>query len=222
MDIQSIINNPLYDSYKDYCTRGTGLDKKMMMNKEGRFATNEGTQALLVIKELLAEKCKNVLEIGVLHGGSMILMQNSKYISHFVGVDIFSYYGNKVDIHSNTVVTEENTRNNIIKYNVNGHTFDLINGDSTSTEVRKKLEKYDKFDFIYIDGDHSYEGCQNDFELADSLSHIGTIIIFDNYRCTGHNLQVKKAVHESRILSNYNIIGQLFDIFIIQKTSDVH
>ena len=181
-----------------------------------------------LIKELLGKKCKQVLEIGVLHGGSMILLQNSDFKSHFVGLDCFSYYGRSTDPHSGIQVTKENAEKNINKYNKKGHTFTLIECDSHSKEIEEKLIKeYGKMDLIFIDGDHSFKGCQQDFSLATKLSKSGTIVVFDNWSCYGYlntpnELDVKNAVLKHPDFKLYRQIGAFGqkgneDLFVIEK-----
>jgi len=225
---ENIVNHEIFEKYKEYCTRGKGLDKLLRENGTGRFCGNDPTQVLLVIKELLGVKCKKVLEIGVLHGGSMILLQNSDYKSDFVGLDCFTYYGLNKDPHSNVIVSKENAEKNIKKFNKKGHTFTLIECNSQSKEIEKKLiEEYNNFDLIFIDGDHSFEGCQKDFTLAVKLSHPGTIIVFDNFSCLGsivkkNDLNVKKAVMEHPSLNLFRQVGKFGkkgkeDLFVIEK-----
>ena len=43
----------------------------------------------------MGDKCKKILELGTLWGGSIITMMRSEYPSHFVSVDFFNgYYKN--------------------------------------------------------------------------------------------------------------------------------
>jgi len=41
-----------------------------------------------------------------------------------------------------------------------------------------------KFDFIYIDGDHRYEGVKRDIELAIPLLKPGGVMLLDDYGIT--------------------------------------
>jgi len=57
----------------------------------------------------------------------------------------------------------------------------LIQGDSHKIETFRKIEeilKGRKVDFLFIDGDHSYEGVKKDFEMYSPLVRKGGIIAF--------------------------------------------
>ena len=90
MKVEEILNNPQL------------IDSKYMVqdindNMIGRIALNQGAQAthiLYIIKELMGDNCKKVLDIGTLWGGSMITMMQSEYDSYFVSIDLFDGYIN--------------------------------------------------------------------------------------------------------------------------------
>jgi len=57
----------------------------------------------------------------------------------------------------------------------------LIQGDSHSIETLRKIEgilRNNRVDFLFIDGDHSYEGVKKDFEMYSPLVRKGGIIAF--------------------------------------------
>ena len=90
---------------------------------------------------------------------------------------------------------------------INSGTVKLHEGDSAAL-----LSKFpDKsFDFIYIDGDHSYEGCQRDLQQADLKIKDGGWIVCNDYTLFSplENKQygVYRAVNELCLLKNYEII----------------
>lgn len=61
--------------------------------------------------------------------------------------------------------------------------------DMTHEQIREKnfailSDRVDKnggmYDLIFIDGDHSYEGAKEDFDMALRVSHKNTVIVIDN------------------------------------------
>lgn len=57
----------------------------------------------------------------------------------------------------------------------------IIVGDSHDPDTKLELEKRlgdDLIDFLFIDGDHTFEGVQKDFEMYGSLVRPGGIIAF--------------------------------------------
>lgn len=70
-----------------------------------------------------------------------------------------------------------------------GDRFTLILGDSSTT----LLKQSGRFDYIYIDGDHSYEGVGRDLSAALKKVAKGGVIVCDDY---GNSKDVKRAVDE--------------------------
>ena len=91
-----------------------------------------------------------------------------------------------------------------------------------TTKVFKQANPKKKWDYIYFDGNHSYEGVKNDFELFyPSLQKGGLLLFHDIYleRFKNLNYGVKKFIHEleeERIFSILKIPGQ-FGLAVIQK-----
>lgn len=62
-----------------------------------------------------------------------------------------------------------------------GQTIELIRGDSHSEAIVAQLKKVlgdRKVDFLFIDGDHSYEGVKKDYDLYSPFVQKGGIIAF--------------------------------------------
>lgn len=55
--------------------------------------------------------------------------------------------------------------------------YDLhqIYGDSHAKETIEKITALGPYDFVFIDGDHSYDGCSRDWE---NFGHLGKIVAF--------------------------------------------
>jgi len=65
-------------------------------------------------------------------------------------------------------------------------------------------------DLLYIDGDHSFEGCMNDFLNYSDIVQSGGYVVFDNYHDVHHSPQVKHAVDyivSDLLFDQYEVIG---------------
>ncbi|MCX6989596.1 MAG: class I SAM-dependent methyltransferase [Chlamydiae bacterium] len=72
--------------------------------------------------------------------------------------------------------------------------FEFIEGNSqVIVPEYTSLFPTQKFDLIYIDGDHSYKGCSKDIENCKKLSHPGTRLWIDDYNLIGPNQAILGA-----------------------------
>ena len=193
-----------------------GIDQ--MIN--GRICFSEHIHYLYIIKELMGEKCQSYLEIGTLHGGSMILAMQTKYKCNFFGVDTFKFYGKEIDEYSNTKVSLDNTTKNIEKNNLYKHKFKLFKGNShdgkTINNVKANVKKVD---LLFIDGDHTERGVKKDFNDYSPLVRNGGIIMFDNYGQPKVWTGVKKGV-DKLDFGGWNVIGQMGYSYVIQRLAE--
>lgn len=72
----------------------------------------------------------------------------------------------------------------------------------TSTEWFNTFDK--KLDWIYIDGDHTYDGCLNDLNNCLKVMKPNSIIFGDDY---GNKPDVKRAVDDFSVDKNLVILG---------------
>lgn len=77
-------------------------------------------------------------------------------------------------------ITIEKDSENICEYKVKGISYrSWYNSDSHDPKVLETLKIYiPEIDFLFIDGDHSYEGVKKDWEMYGSLVRKGGIVVF--------------------------------------------
>lgn len=152
---------------------------------------------LYKLREYLKHKATNYLEIGVHNGCSMSYILSSKYPINCYGIDLFSSskYSDKLDKYI--------INNRLEKINEYHHKIELIEGDSTQNNIINKIDKLNlKFDIIFIDGDHSYEGVKKDFNNYYQFLNSQGVLIFDDFNEAPTNAGVFKFINE--LLDNYN------------------
>lgn len=70
-------------------------------------------------------------------------------------------------------------------YDFNLHNFITLHV-MTTNEFEKKARKRIKYDYIYIDGDHSYEGALRDYQLFWPMLRSGGFMSFHDISIKGH------------------------------------
>jgi len=127
-----------------------------------------------LMKILAERKPKKILEIGTAKGGTLFLMtkvlpRDAEIISLDMRGGSFGGGYAKWRTPLYRSFASENQELN------------LVLGDSHSEETLnriKKILRYEKVDFLFIDGDHSYEGIKKDFEMYSPLVKKGGLIAF--------------------------------------------
>lgn len=102
-------------------------------------------------------KVKRYLEIGCRHGDTFYAVMKAAEPDAF---------GLAVDLPS--LVSSENILRECVK-ELRAH---LIIGNSHSRDVIERVWDYSPFDFILIDGDHTYEGVEADWEHYSDLAPV--------------------------------------------------
>lgn len=141
----------------------------------------------------------NYLEIGSYFGasGSLVLSHDKKI--NAVLIDTFS--------EAPMDLVEKNLDN----FKNPESSYKLIVGNSQEQETityAKSLIK--KIDLFYIDGDHSFNGCLNDFLNYCDLVSPGGYIVFDDYHDVEYSPQVKHAVDfivSEFLYSQFEVVG---------------
>lgn len=165
---------------------------------------------IYLLREYMQYDCKNYLEIGTYHGGSIITAMKSKYPCNFYGVDFFGPGPNNIfkKIGNNSIdagITIENVYESIKKLNEFEHYFELLQLDSQNYETFEILNNkiIGGVDLLFIDGCHNADCVTNDFNYYSRLVNQGGFICFDDYRFIKH---LKDAVDKLNF-ENYDIIG---------------
>jgi predicted O-methyltransferase YrrM len=163
---------------------------------------DEFIELLKIFKEL---NPKYILEIGTANGGSLFcfckLAQDDATI---ISIDLpegplgGGYPEWRIPIYQ--AFAKENQKLYLLKKD--------SHKDETLLEVKKILEG-NQLDFLFIDGDHSYEGVKKDFELYSTLVRKGGLIVFHdivNNDPTRLDIEVPKFWREIKIKYEFNEI----------------
>jgi predicted O-methyltransferase YrrM len=103
-------------------------------------------------------KPHNILEIGTM--GSTFWLMSKLSTGKKVAVDI-------------------DARESIIHHFMHGEDWKFFRGDSHTEEMFNDIKGFcPQFDFIFIDGDHSYDGVKKDFEMYKNLLSPRGVIAF--------------------------------------------
>ena len=147
----------------------------------------------------------NYFEIGSYCGasGSLVLSHNKK-VSAFC-LDTFSEA--PIDL----------VERNFKKFKNPNSEFSFIVGDSQTEEIIDNVKTIVKdVDLFYIDGNHTFEGCVNDFLNYNDLVKNGGYIAFDDYHDVEYSPQVKHAVDfiiSDLTYGQYEVIGSFRNSF---------
>ncbi len=110
---------------------------------------------------------EGIVEIGRARGGSTLLFTLSNPYTKIISIDISSKH-------------DENLKGIFEKLNC-GKNVDLLIGDANEVQ-EDVINSGFSFDFLFIDGDHSYEGCLKDLNTwFPSLSNGGLIVFHDAF-----------------------------------------
>lgn len=122
-----------------------------------------------LIRDLMGKDAKIYVEIGSYFGSSMALNMQLKNDWTFYGIDNFSAKD----------ATKGKLMGIIDKFNIYQHPYAIINGNSSDSKI---INRISKIDFLYIDGEHSYTQCLQDFlNYASKINSRGIIVFDDSY-----------------------------------------
>ena len=193
-------------TYKRYW-RKTGLKQK----GSGEFFLNH-------VRE---KNPKNFLEIGVFHGVTSRNVCDLLYSIHgddfkFTGIDLFDVNIIKEDYSPSTKFSNplkifyynyiirlnpyslESVQKLLKKYKNN---VNIIKGNSQ--KILKEIT-LDNFDYVFLDGGHSYETVIGDLKCLKKVVENNAVILCDDYDLT-YAPGVKKAIAEYVLLNNFSL-----------------
>jgi predicted O-methyltransferase YrrM len=154
----------------------------------GRYTSIKTMQYREELSDLLQilekENPRTILEIGEARGGSAYTFCRSLNCEKYIGVDLPDLHDIKLTRDKKELLDLTATQT----VHVRGNSHE----ESTVNRVKESLGN-EGVDFLFIDGDHSYEGVKKDFELYSKLVCEGGIIAFDDIR---HSEGVEKFWNE--------------------------
>lgn len=194
------------------------LKAKIEKYYNDRFFKKNNLQKLNNIKTHLTESEKRVLyslakkksdgfivEIGSFVGASCVFIASSIKEGKILCIDTWE-----------NDAMSEGKKNTWDEFCLNTYEFEqkIIKIKGFSNEVVEKVRKIaPQIDMLFIDGDHSYEGCKMDFDLYFPLIKKSGIIIFHD---SGWANGVKKVIKEDVLKLTYNH-SQLPNMFYAWK-----
>lgn len=129
---------------------------------------------------------KHILEIGTERGGSMYIWDKISYRGKRIAVDMCDEH---TKMFRELAFKKAGTFNNITFIEANSH------HKETYDKVVKALAGA-KVDFLFLDGDHSYEGVKQDFEMYSPLVREGGLIGFHDVIESEQNKKTNTLVYK--------------------------
>lgn len=159
------------------------LQNLLENNKQLRIAQNR-SEFIQFASWIQNKKIYNLLEIGTDYGGNFHFLSNLENCGIKISIDLpHSRFGNK------DYNIEQ--RNNIL--NKCPGQIHLINGNSHDLSIYNKTKQIlnnNKLDLLFIDGDHTYDGVKQDYEMYKRFVKDGGFIIFhDIVNSNNHQFQ---------------------------------
>lgn len=192
-------NIQLETFFSNDASGGAVLEKEYLHNFSQRIPGMISPQAggeLFSLCYMQSEK-GDVVEIGSWQGKSTFYLGTAvKYSGNGSMIAIDHFNGNKGKEHLYRVNKDDlsDLRETFTDNMTRMGLTEIKLFDMKSARARAKLNKH-RIRFLFIDGDHSYEGVKGDIELFKDLLVPGALVVFDDYSKRGFP-GVVKAVGE--------------------------
>ncbi len=213
-DIRKLNKNYTSESLINYVfNKNEGLIKPIQIKSE----------ILRLIKIIKKEKPKAVIEIGTARGGTLFLISKSiPEESLIISIDLpggsFGYGYPKIKMRLFKSFSRPKQKMYLIR--ADSHKIDTL------SKVKKILNNK-SVDFLFIDGDHTYEGVKKDFEMYSPLVKNAGIIGFHDIVVSkkGSNIgvndfwnQIKKNYENEEIVEDWNQLRRGIGILKTKRT----
>jgi len=149
---------------------------------------------------------KTVVELGTDKGGTFFLWcRLLKKINKIASIDLpdgrfgGGYHNRRIKLYMHFLFDNPNISALFLRNDSH---------DPTTKDALIKWLKLDKIDFLYIDGDHTYSGVKQDFEMYSALVRPGGIIAFHDIRTKGNGHEVYKYWNDLKENFKYSEITQ--------------
>ena len=148
------------------------------------------TDSFSTIKKIIAHtNPKTIYEMGFNRGSSSAMWVASSPSSHIISTDRW------------LVEHQKNNSNKIKQLMSNlgqGGSFQLFDMDHNNVTLNKGEEWYNKFDLIFIDGDHTKNGVERDTQTALKLNP--KYIAYDDWFHLKHQKDVRRSAYGSGLV----------------------
>jgi len=151
------------------------------------------SEILTLLNEIKKIQSKIIVEIGTNKGGTLSLFANiSTPPTKIISIDLpYGEFGGgypewKIPLYKSFAKKNQE----IVLFQVDSH-------QKSTLEMLKAELQQEKIDFLFIDGDHRYEGIKQDFEFYSPLVRSGGIIAF-------HDIVIHKTAKEVNVHQFWN------------------
>lgn len=154
--------------------RGHNSAEEIARGCIGRYAMQKLSELTGLLSLVMPMKPKLVVEIGTARGGVLYgLCRISAKDAKIVSIDLpGGNFGGGYSEEEQLVMA---------RYGMNGQSVQFLRLDSHKQDTKKKLATMlggKKIDFLFIDGDHTYEGVAMDYKMYRPMVRKGGIIAF--------------------------------------------